>query len=457
MPVSVEVLDKWKRRLRIGVPEDSVERKMQELFDALAKRAEAPGFRRGKVPRSLLERRHGEAVRNEALEALMGPAYADAVRETGLRPIGDPIVERVERVPSGGHYHFTATVEVRPEIELREYEGLQFTERIPKVTGEDVDRAIEELRERHAELVSVGRPAMPGDFVIIDYDRLGDDGEPIPETTVLDYPCEVGSGRLPPELDGALVGASVGDSKTVAIAYPDDYGVESMAGRTISFGVRVKDVKEKRLPPVDDAFARVAARAETVLDLRVKVRNSLEAQAKAFARRRLEEEIVATLVARNPFELPEGLVQKRLDALRERLADERGGDGGQTDPTEFERIYRPMVEHQLKAGLILGAIAEKHNVEVTSEEVERRVARLAEARGKDPDELLRDLKDTKVLAEIEDDLWLAKVHDLIVGLSKVETEYVDIPGNAGGEPEKPPTDVQEERGTGDADPSGAVG
>ncbi|MBM3307868.1 MAG: trigger factor [Candidatus Eisenbacteria bacterium] len=425
MLVRVEEAGGWKRKLRVGVPEAAVEKKFEELLEELTGRVEMPGFRKGKVPRDLLVQRYGQALRADAIEALMAGAYIEAVKEAGLRPICDPAVQDLEAIPTDGKYHFTATVEVRPEIELRDYEGLEFTEHVPIVTNVDVERAIESLREQQAELASVARPSVPGDYVIIDYERLGDGGTPVPDSKSVDYPCEVGKGYIPPELDEALAGVSAGDEKTVTLTFPADHRVADVAGKSVPFAVKVKEIREKRLPPVDDAFARAVAGGETVLDLRVRVRNSLEAQARAFARGRLEEEIIGAIIARNPFELPECLVEERLAEMHRRACEGRG-DEEKPKEDEFRQTYRPVVEHQLKASLLLGTIAEKHGIKVEPGDVEKRVGALAARQGKDPAQLMSDLKDTEALSKIEDELWLEKVHDHIVAISKVTTELVDL-------------------------------
>jgi len=425
--IRVEELDNWKRKLRIGLPETAVQERIDELFGELAKRAEMPGFRRGKVPRDILERKHGGSIKAEAIESLLGGAYAEAIQEAGLRPLHDPTVEELDESPSDGQYLFVATVEVRPEIDLKDYEGLPFTERVPIITNDDVDRALDELREGQAELAPVARPSVEGDYVTIDYTRVSEDGEPIEDSKVDGYPCEVGKGGIPPELDQALLGVNPGDEKKVTVTYPDDHHVEALAGKTIPFLVAVKDVNEKRLPPVDDDLARRIGRFETLLDLRVKIRSSLEAEAKAAARRRLEEEIVAELVKRHPFALPESLVEDRIARMLERLKKSGQADGKEIDESEFRGAYLQVVEHQLRSGLILGALAEKHGIEVKTEELEARVALIAEQHGREPADLMKDLKDTDALSRIEDDIWLAKVHDLIVGFSNVTTEEIELP------------------------------
>ncbi len=443
MLVRVEELDGWKRRLTIGLAEADVDRKAKELLAEVAKDATAPGFRKGKVPAEMIERSHGAATRAEALRILAGGAYADAVREADIHPICDPVVELDELVKDG-QYTLTATVEVRPEVELRDYEGLEFTERVPVVSNGDVERYLDGLRDERAELLPVTRPAVEGDIVVLDYEPLDDDGAPRPGSKSEDYICELGAGQVPPEIEEALKGSSPGDEKTVAVHYPEDFRVEALAGRDVSFNLKIKDVRQKRLPALDDEFAKTCGPFETVLDLRVRVRNALEAQAKSWARRRLEEEIVRELIERNPFSLPECLVADRIRRMYQRTKQDEGGGRAEPDsdvevPEEFARVYRPVVEHQLKAGLLLGKIAEKHGVEVTKEDIETRVGQIAESQGQKADELLNDLSGTDALSEIEDELWLEKVHQLLVDLSKIRTETFEPPPPDGG------TDGQETR------------
>ncbi|MCK4410095.1 MAG: trigger factor, partial [Candidatus Eisenbacteria sp.] len=341
-----------------------------------------------------------------------------------------------------GQYALTVTVEVRPEVELKDYENLEFTERVPAVSGEDVDKYVEGLRDERAELLQVTRPAAEGDVIVLDYAPLGDDGEPMADSKAEDYICELGKGQVPSEIETALVGIGRGEDKTVAVKYPDDFQVESLAGREVSFAISVKDVRQKRLPAIDDDFAKACGPFETVLDLRVRVRNALEARAKSWARNRLEEEIVRELIERNPFTLPECLVENRLKRTYWRTTQQREtGNAGQSEPgdgagppddlevpAEFADVYRPVVEHQLKAGLLLGKIAEKHGTEVTKEDIEKRMGQIAEAQGRKPDELLTDLAGTDALSQIEDELWLEKVHEFMVSVSNVKTEALEPDG-----------------------------
>jgi trigger factor len=438
--VRVEELEGWKRKLVISLAEADVEAKSRELLAELAKDATAPGFRKGKVPPGMIEKSHGGATRAEALRMLAGSAYADAVRESGIHPICDPVVE-LEGKPEDGQYTLTATVEVKPEFELSEYQDLEFTERVPVVSNEDVENYIEKLREERAELLQVTRPAATGDIVVMDYEAIDDQGNSIENSKTEDYICELGRDMVPPEIEKELIGASPGDAKTATVHYPDDFRVEELAGKDVTFSVTLKDVRQKRLPVVDDDFAKACGPFETLLDLRVRVRNALEGRAKAWARNRLEESIVREIIERNPFTLPECLVEDRLKRTFWRTRKDEGAAVGQDTgaarktgeasteppsdlevPEDFAELYRPVIEHQLKAGLILAKIAEKHGTEVTKEDIEKRVHEIAESQGRKPDEMMNDLAGTDVLSQIEDDLWLEKVHDFLVGVSKVTTE-----------------------------------
>ncbi len=436
MLVRVEELEGWKRKLIIGLPEADVAAKAKELLKEVAKAATAPGFRKGKVPVGMIERTHGAATRDEALKIMAGGAYADAIREAALHPICDPVVELGDDVEDG-QFTLTATFEVKPEFELKDYENLEFTERVPVVANEDVDKYVEGLREERAELLQVTRPAVEGDIVVLDYAPLGDDGAPMADSKAEDYICELGKGQVPSEIEQVLIGAGAGEDRTAVVKYPDDFQVESLAGREVSFVISVKDVRQKRLPVVDDDFAKACGPFETMLDLRVRVRNALEARAKSWARNRLEEDIVRELIKRNPFTLPECLVEDRLKRTYWRTTQQQDGraargdaaDGPPDDlevPEEFTKVYGPVVEHQLKAGLLLGKIAKEHGTSVTKEDIEARVGQIAEAQGRKPDELISDLAGTDALSQIEDELWLEKVHGFLVSVSNVKTEALEL-------------------------------
>ncbi len=428
--VRVEELENWKRKLVIGIPEGDVEKKTDELLGEVTKDATAPGFRKGKVPREMIERSHGTAMKDEALRVVAGGAYADAVREADIHPICDPVVELEEELKEG-QYTLTATVEVRPEIELKDYENLEFTERVPVVSNDDVEKYLEGVREQRAEILPADRPASSGDIVVIDYEARGEDGQAVAGSKSEDYICELGKQQVPPEIEEGLIGASAGEEKVLSVHYPDDHQVEALAGKDMTFNVAVKDVRKKILPPVDDAFAKSLG-LETLLDLRVRIRSNLETRAKSWARSRLEEEIVRELIERNPFVLPECLVENRLRTTFQKAQQSQSTGAPEAEPApdvevpeEFAKVYRPVVEHQLKAGLILGKVAELNGTEVTGEDIEKRVGLIAESQGQKAEDLMKDLAGTDALSQIEDELWLEKVHEYLVSVSKVTTEDLD--------------------------------
>ncbi|MBD3367794.1 MAG: trigger factor, partial [Candidatus Eisenbacteria bacterium] len=351
--------------------------------------------------------------------------YLAAVKETGVRPICDPTVE-LDKEPKDGEYRFTATFEVRPDIEITDYEGMEFTEKVPVVTSEDVDRAIQELREERADLQPVQRESVPGDYVMFTYQRLDENGEPVeteqePQTQA----CELGKQMAPPEFEEALEGVRPGETKDVDFTLPEDYADKTLAGKTLRFRLNVQDVREKRLPPIDDDFARSVGQFSTLLDLRVGVRNSLETQARMAARRKVEQEIVEAIVEKNPFELPECLVQQRLGEMYNR-ANEGRPEGQGIDEKEFIEVYRPVVEKQIRAGLVLGAIAEQQDIDVSRADVEERVRTSAEARGLDFDETMKSLEGTDMLSQIQDDIWLTKVHGHLADVSTIKSEEVNL-------------------------------
>ena len=436
--VRVEELDGWKRKLTVELSEDDVKNKSGELLKQLAADVQMDGFRKGKAPKAAIEQRYGAETMREALGSLLSDAYVEAVKESGIHPVCDPDVELLEDQPADGKYTFAATVAVKPEFELGDLSNLEFTEKVPIVSDDDVGRAVDELREAKAELIAPGRPSASGDFVVIDYDKLDDDGNPEEGSGQKDFPCELGTGRLPAELEEALVGVSVGEQKNVTINYPEDYGNDDLAGKTISFVVSIKDVRAKRLPVVDDEFARSLGPFETLLDLRVKVRSQLEEQAKGMARERLYSEVIGRIVEDTKFDLPECMVDDRLESMYERMQKEAGEDRPAPDRDEFEKAYREMVGQRIRAELILSAFAKQQNVDVTEDDVKKRVAEIAEQQGRDPSNAYDEIKGTEMFdemyRELEDRLWLEKVHERLVDTVKVTTENVELPPPGEGQP-----------------------
>ncbi len=429
--VRVEELDGWIRKLVVELSEDDVKNKSGDLLKQVAADVQMDGFRKGKAPKTVIEKRYGAETMREALGSLLSDAYVEAVKEAAIHPVCDPDVELLEDQPSDGKYTFAATVAVKPEFKVGDISDLEFTEQVPIVSDDDVGRAVEELREAKAELVDPGRPSLSGDFVVIDYDKLDEAGQPEEGSGQKEFPCELGAGKLPDELEEALTGVSPGERKNVTISYPDDYGNPDLAGQSISFVVSVKDVRAKRLPVVDDDLARSLGPFETLLDLRVKVRTQLEAQAKGMARERLYSEIVGRVVEKTEFDMPECMIDDRMDRMFDRMKQEIGEDAPEPDRAEFDKIYREMAGKRLRAELILSAFGTENSIEVAEDDVKKRIAEIAEQQGRDPATAYDEIKGTEMFAEmygeLEDRLWLESVHERLVDSVKVTTEKVELP------------------------------
>jgi len=380
MKVAVETLDGCRRRLAVEAPVEVVQRAWERAYGRVQKHARLPGFRRGHVPRALVKLHFADDVRREVAEHLIPDVYRQAIAEAGLDPVDEPDLQEV-RLEEGAPLSFVAVVEVKPTIALGELKGVEVQHAPRPVTDEEVERALERLREQHAEYRDVDRPAAEGDLVIVDY-TAGLDGE-TPRTRT-GQAFVVGDGTVMPEVDAAVRGAARGEEREVRFTVPTDHPHEEVRGRTGTARVRLVEVKEKVLPALDDEFARSLGQFDTLEAVRAEVRRQLETARAREERQALEEKLVDALLARHPFEVPEALVLRQIAHRVEHARESMRRQGLDPDrlPWDYDKIVaelRPSAERAVRRALLLEAVAEREGLEPTEAELEAEVARIAEA------------------------------------------------------------------------------
>ena len=378
--------------LEIEVPPADVDRYIADAYRHVARRTNVPGFRPGKAPRAVIDRYVGRASDvADAVEHLVSESYERALDQTDIVPIDQPEVDLdASTVREGDAVRFTATVPVRPEVTLGAYTDYPFTLETPEVTDERVDAVMTELREQHGSLHPVeGRAAATGDYATIRV-RGTIDGEPFEGGSSDRLPVIIGEGALLPGFDDQLIGMSPGDSKSFELTIPDDHPEEAVRGKRGAFEVTLLDVRERRLPDLDDEFARSVSDAQTVDELRGEVRTALETRAAADARHAFADRIIDFAAANATVEIPEVLVQNEVelmrDELRSRLARQRIGFDQylqimKQTPDELMREFREPATRRVKTLLVLSAIAEREGIEATPEEVEAEIERQIELAG----------------------------------------------------------------------------
>jgi trigger factor len=365
--------------------------------------------------------RFGDEVRQAVAEALIPAVYRRAVDEAQLRPVEDPEFRELE-LEEGRPLRFTAVVEIKPAIALGEYRGVSVQHSPRPVTDADVEGTLAALADQRATLVTVTRSARVGDFVVIDYELRPEGGEPRSEKG---YAFEVGGGRVLPEMDEAVIGLEAGAERRVQVRFPDGHPREELRGRAGELALRVVEVKEKEVPPVDDELARGLGTHDTLAELQEAVRARLVADRARQDRRALEEAIVDAALARHDFVVPESLVVRELshrigharESLRRQGVDP---DAVRWDYQKLAAELRPDAERSVRRALLLEAIAAREEVTVSDADVDAEVARLAEESGRAPQTIRSLLERGNELEGLRLALREAKTLALLVEHAKVE-------------------------------------
>jgi trigger factor len=423
LKTNVTELPESRVRVDAEVPAEEVERRLQQAARKLGGQMRIPGFRKGKVPPPVVIRRLGrEAVFDEALRSALGEWYVDAIDGAGIAPVGEPDINFAEEVPGQGQpLAFSIEIGVRPTAKLGDYKGLEVGRREPTVPGEEVDKEVQQLRDRLATLDTEDRPAQAGDHVVIDY--VGKvDGEPFAGGEGRDQLIELGSGRLIDDFEDQLVGASAGDERTVTVTFPDDYPGE-LGGKTATFDVTVSEVKAKRLPELDDDFVSEASEFDTLDELREDIAGRLRHTDEHAVEREFEEAVLEAATNEAEVELPEQLIHARAHELLEQTftALARQGIDKDTylkiagkDEETLAHDAEPDAAAALRREAVLAAVVAAEQIEPTDEELVQALAPAAERDGSDPAELVDKLRKAGRLDSLREDVATRQAVELLV-------------------------------------------
>jgi trigger factor len=425
MHATLEETDRHVVRLDIEVPPEEVARDVDAAYRKVGSKVKVPGFRKGKVPKQIIDARMGrEAVMEQFVREFVPRYYARAVREHELAPISDPeITVDTDDMKDGEPLRFSVTIEVRPRLTLtpEQYRGIQIESPSAEPRELEIDEFVDRLRERFAELEVVSRPAAKGDYALADVRATVHDRE-IPEATRIGFLSEIGTEELVPELDRELEGKRKGDILKFNAVLPESFGPE-LGGTEVTFQVLVKEVKSKRLPPADDDFARTASEFDTMNELREDVRAKLRTLKEREAAAASRDLVLQRLIDDSDVDLPDRLVDEETEA-RVRRARQRAEHAGTTiedvlvqqgwDELRFRSDARAHAIRALKADLVLEAVARQEGLNVTKEDLDREVKDLAEASGRDPKEVRRIIDRSGQAASLAGDIIRSKALDLLV-------------------------------------------
>ena len=435
-PLKTNVIEKgkWERELEVEVPAERVDSETATAMRRYQKRLELPGFRKGKVPLRMIETRYGESIRNDVIGDLLPTLMQEAAREADLVPAAPPRITKLEHEP-GQPLSFTAAFDIWPEMEIGKHEGLEITKMIHEVTDEEIDEQLSELQNRQATEQSVERALEKGDVLIADLQRTDEGGVPIVGEKFEERYFLIGGDDAPsPEFEEALIGIAAGEERPVSFSYREDLPNPELAGKRESFQVTAREVRERKLPELDDEFAKDLGEQFTSLEeLRAHLRTQIESRWEYAARQRQRGELLEGLITENPVELPDSLVDNYIETMRREREESqaRSGQGGQHGPhhdhdhdhdhdhedEEVSDEEREAAGRRLKTYLILEALRKKLEISVTDEEFEEHLRERAEGAGMK----VEDLKRSPRVADLRRDLEEDRIFELLAA-SAVEKE-----------------------------------
>lgn len=388
-----ETTGNTKREIQVEVPAAEVTRETDTLIQKYQKLARIPGFRRGHVPASVIKQRFGEDIKSEVVDALVPRFFSREAEKQGLIPVSQPRVSDLH-IHDGEPLRFKATFEVMPEIKVEGYKELRADKPSIAVTDEEVEESLKGIQEQRATFTPVeGRTLADGDFAQVSLDGKPKDGEGKP-VHMDDILVEVAGKTTMPEFTENLRGASVGDERTFDVLYPQDFSDQRLAGKTLTYTVKVQGIKQKSLPEVNDAFAKELGEFANLDEVRKKIREGMEAERRQAAERESKDKLVTELIKRNDLEMPEALVERQIDLRLERglraLAAQgmKSEDMKKMDISRLRAGQRDQAVQELKAAMLLEKIADQEKIEVGDEEINREVEALAE-QSKQPVESIR--------------------------------------------------------------------
>jgi trigger factor len=419
MKHSVRESGTWQHTVDVEVPTEEVDAHLDTVARALQRRAVLPGFRRGHVPLEQVRQHYAEAIEQEFFESFLPRATQEAMEAASLEPVVPPLVRNVRFTP-GQPLRFEAVVDVKPRIEAAEYRGLPIRRHRRPVDDPAMEQVLGGLREESAVFVDLDRPAGRGDVVLLDSTRLDVNGRRLPGTLAKNRRVPLGDPAVPPDLENGLLGAVAGQERTVEVRYPDDHPTTELAGRTFRYLVKVRKIQEKKLRPLDDTFAREVFQLESLEALRQRIRQNLEREEDARARRDAESQVTDALIQRHPLELPERLVRWTLDRVIGEAT--QGSAVNEQLKTELEGRYRPGVERSLKRELLLEAVARAERLEVGEEEVAREIDRMAQAEPRQAARIRARYQSAERRAALRESVLERKAMDRVLELAHTQDE-----------------------------------
>ena len=395
MSVQVETLEKNMAKLTVEIEAERLEKALDAAYNKQKKSISMPGFRKGKVPRAMVEKMYGvEVFYEDAANILLQETYPEAYDESGLEIVSQPSIDVVQ-LEKGKPFIYTAEVAVKPEVTLGKYKGVTVTKIDTSVSDEEVDAEVETQRNNNARTVSVERPIENGDTAVIDFEGFVDDvafeggkGE--------NYDLEIGSHSFIDTFEDQLVGKVAGDDVEVNVTFPEQYQAEELAGKPAVFKVKIHEVKAKELPELDDEFAQDVSEFDTLAEYKEDVKKKLTERKEADAHRTKEDEAIEKIIDDAKMDIPEAMIDNQVNSMINDFANNMMQQGLSMEQymqftgmtmDKFKEQVRPDAVKRIQSSLVLEQIAKDENLEVTDADVEAEIEKMAAAYGMEVDKV----------------------------------------------------------------------
>lgn len=421
MSVQVEKLEKNMAKLTVEVPAENVEKAIQGAYNKMKKSINIPGFRKGKAPRQLIEKMYGKEVfYNDAIDAMLPSAYSDAVEECGEEIVSHPQIDVVQ-IESGKPFVFTATVAVKPAVELGEYKGIQVEKAPIEVKDEEIEAQIAKEREANSRTVTVDdRAVAQGDIVTLDFEGFVD-GVAFEGGKGENYDLTIGSNTFIPGFEDQLVGAEIGKELDVNVTFPEKYGAKELAGKAAVFKCKVNGIKVKELPAVDDEFAQEVSEFDTLDEYKADIKAKLLKEKEDEAARAKEDAVIGKIIEGAKMEIPDAMVEYQTRQMLDEFAQRIQSQGisldqyfqftGLTEEKYMEEM-KPRALQNIQSRLVLEAVAQAENLVAEEADIEEEIKKMADMYKMEADKI-KELLGERQMEEMKKDIAVQKAAKLV--------------------------------------------
>lgn len=428
MKIDIEDINSTRKKIRVSLSSEQVAEKRNSVFREVMGGVSVKGFRRGKVPRHMVESMYGKEVDQETASSLVSETLSEALAERSLLPVTRPDITEIDEVKVGEEFAYSAEFEVIPDFEISDYSLIPVKKTVLQVTEEDIDAEVRKLREKSAQsrLIEEDRPAKAGDYVFVDYSGTFEDGETIDDLNRQDVRFLLGEEQISPEFEENLLGKKTGEEAEFSVSYPEDFLIQEAAGKTVSFTVELKEIHDRVLPAVTDDFAKDFD-VETVSELRESIKEQLEHMHESEQLSSMREQIVDSLLSSNQFDVPPSMLEKEEESLKARFVSDMQR-GGVPEPEIGEDVMPKFTEkatESVRTSIILGRIAQKENVKATRKQINEQIDRLAASYNLPRDQVYKAYEQPGTTEHLESQIKTQGVLDLLLKRAQIEEVQPD--------------------------------